>query len=448
MRFNEHTKKLFLAIFNGDLPEVQRLIGNIQTDLTFILPNMYIRSSFQLKILNLFKAFGNYNLKKKLSTNNPLLFALSLQRLEIAEVLLNNLIYNFREVKLQSIKKQKIINSLNYVNSFGMSAVHLLCGCDVNCDQTLMCSILTKLASANIDFIPTVLKGNEPIFSCCFYNSKHNFFYKQVLYEILKYNNSYEVLLKNSQQDYLLLVDSLMKNDNIELLLWFSEQYKDFFNKELILEAIKLCNQNALQQIISFNQLLSIYLINKNFNECFNVLINSVDQSLINNVYVAIIDITAKMTLVFQLATLESAHMIKSIEDLYKAIKHYVRYRQQPIKAINFIPWLRILKDKINTLTIKVDDIIIINKYLENINRLLFGVSLSLLTVHSEPSPSVRPLSFRLPPVDSNYLFFTQSQSNANPLSYDIQAAQVQSTVSEYSSDSRLSAISPWAPCV
>jgi len=416
MTFNKHTENFFLAIYKGDISEVQKLISCSDTDLTCILPNMYISSPVQLKVLVLFNAFGNHKLKQKLSTNNPLLFALSIQQLEIAKIVLEHLLHKFRVVCLKSIQSDKIKNSLLYVNSYGMSVIHLLCACDIEQGQTLliMLGIFNKLVYANIGFMTTVLKTSNSIFCGCNYHSKYNVFYKQIVYEALKYSNRYEILFNNSKQNYLLFLSCLIKNNNIDLLLFFIEQHKDFCSKELILEAIKLCDKNSFKRIVLANQSLAIGLINKNFDEFFDAMVNSVDECLVDNCYVAIMNIAAKMNLLFKLTTIESSHITKSIENISEAIKKYARYRQYPIKAVNFTSWLRICKNKINTMFIKEKDSIIIYKNLENIYKLLFGVATQLPTTRSEVLSAqiyTEQPSFKLPSVDSNCLFFMQSQS-------------------------------------
>ncbi len=417
MTFNKHTGNLFLAIFKGNISEVQKLISYNETDLTCILPNMYINSPAQLKVLVLFNGFGNHSLKQKLSTNNPLLFALSMQHLEIAKVILEQLLHNFRRASLQSIQSKKLKDSLLYVNSFGMSVIHLLCECDRDLGQdqalSIMLGIFNKLTYVDANFMSTILKTSDSIFYDCNYSSKYNVFYKQIVYEALKYSNRHEILFNNSKKNYLLFISSLIKNNNIDLLLFFIEQYKSFCSKELILQSIKLCDKNSFKRIVLSNQLLAIGLINENFDEFFYAMVNSVDECLVDNCYVAITNISAKMNLLFKLATIESAHITKSIENISEAIKKYVRYRQHPIKAANFTSWLRICKNKINTMFIREKDSIIIYKNLENIYKLLFGVATQLPTTRSEvllPQRSIEQSLFKLPSVDSNCLFFMQSQ--------------------------------------
>jgi len=47
---NKHTKKLFIAIFYGDLPYIQNLVVQTNTDLYYILPDMYVESQLQQQL--------------------------------------------------------------------------------------------------------------------------------------------------------------------------------------------------------------------------------------------------------------------------------------------------------------------------------------------------------------------------------------------------------------
>jgi hypothetical protein len=260
---NQYTINLFIAILNGNLEQVQRLIVNPNTELTFTLPNIYRRSILQRYLLSTFNAFGDYKLKSCLSSNNPLLFALSLEQVEIAEYILKHLLYVFHNSKIYSLQRTKILNSILHVNQFGLTALHLLsmynnnyCVDEQQRKSIIMQNILNMLMLEELKFVD-VLNKCKPIFTDCSYNVHYNAFYKQTFYKVSSRANG-----KNMKfiEEPTYKTKQFLISNNIELALFFATEIKDFFDYELILTAIETCSVDKLKEIISFDQQLSIPL--------------------------------------------------------------------------------------------------------------------------------------------------------------------------------------------
>ncbi len=295
--------------------------------------------------------------------------------MEIAEFLLDKLL-NFYYTSETHSKRIQAINSMFYVNKYGLNALHILCMCNDNCSKKdqqrklkIMHNILNKLTSEGLKFIVNMNKC-KPIFINCNYNICYNTFYKEVACTILQSKNNHIRFFKKQKYKDILII-----NKNIELLLFFATTFKDFFDYKLILIAIKLCNINEFLQIISFNQRLAVNIINTNFTQVFNVLITSVDDILTNNVYEAISQITQKINLLFCLAHIHESDTVKIAKCLYEAIKYYTRYRcPHPIREANFMSWVNLYIKHINQLALTEKQCKTIINYLSDISLVLFGV--------------------------------------------------------------------------